>query len=559
LPNIIDFQQLNMNLTVPKFVILTILDGWGIAAPGQGNAIDKAATPNMDSLWVNYPHTQLDAAGEAVGLPRGEPGNTETGHLNLGAGRIIYQDLARINTSIADGSFYQNPTLIAAIDHAKKNASNLHLMGLIGASGVHSNMEHLLALIEFTKRQKFERLFLHLFTDGRDSPPTSAKTYIARVREVIKKGGVGQIASIMGRYWAMDRDLRWDRTQKAYLALTKSQGQMVKTPEEAIDMSYSLGKTDEFIEPAIIEPATPIKEKDAVIFFNFRIDRPRQLSRAFLYTDFAKANLSTSFDPYLVKYQKKHIVDNRTRVQDPFQREPKLSDLFFVTMTEYEKTLTQEGAHVAFPPEVVEIPVGRVISEAGFKQLRAAESEKERFVTFYFNGQRDMPFNLEESLIVPSPKVATYDLQPQMSALELTNLLLEKLGESEDHRLVVINYANPDMVGHTGSIGATVKACEVVDECVGKLASWVLAYDGVMLVTADHGNAEEMINAQTGEIDTEHNKNPVPFIAVSKNLVGRPQTLVSGILADIAPTILSILGIPIPSSMTGRNLLAGIS
>lgn len=544
-----------MNFLPPKFVLLTILDGWGIASPGQGNAIDKAQTVNMDRFWQSFPHTQIVASGESVGLPRGEAGNTETGHLNLGAGRVVYQDLERINMSIADGSFYQNPTLIAAINHARQNNSNLHFMGLIGASGVHSNMNHLYALIELSKRNNFDRVFLHLFTDGRDSPPTSAKVYISEIDKVIEKDGIGKISSIMGRYWAMDRDLRWDRTQKAFNALVNGIGQKFNTAGEAIEASYLQGKTDEFIEPSIMENGVNIKDNDAVVFFNFRVDRPRQLTRAFVLNDFSLANQNIGFDPYLVKYQKHHLNGSHNQVQEPFKRGEKFKNLFFVMMTEYGKTLVDEGAHVAFPPEVVEVPIGRVISEAGYKQLRVAESEKERFVTFYFNGQQEAPFIGEERLIIASPKIATYDLQPEMSANEMTSSILTKLEENSDFKFIVVNFANADMVAHTGSIGATVKACSVVDECLGKLANWVLAYGGLMIVTADHGNAEEMINTATGEIDTEHNPNPVPFIAISKDLVGRVATLPSGILADIAPTILSILKIPVPSSMTGRNLL----
>ena len=548
----------------PKFVLLTILDGWGIATHGPGNAVDAASTPNMDRFSSSYPHTQLLASGEAVGLPRGEPGNTETGHLNLGAGRVVYQDLERINMSIADGSFFTNPTLVEAINHAKKNKSNLHIMGLAGAGGVHSNMDHLFALIELCKKQAFTNVFLHLFTDGRDSPPTSAKAYVSKVKDILKNKGLGRIASIMGRYWAMDRDLRWDRTQKAYFALTKGQGKLIKMCEESIDSSYNEGKTDEFIEPALVSddgatPITIIKDNDAVIFFNFRIDRPRQLTRAFIFKDFSLANQNLGFDPYLVKYQKTHIMDERTHVQEPFERGEVIKNLFFVTMTEYEKILVKEGARVAFPPEIVDIPIGRIISEAGYKQLRIAESEKERFVTFYFNGQRETPFPGEDKLIVPSPKVQTYDLKPEMSARELTQLLLERLKADSSYKLIVLNFANADMVGHTGSIGAAVTACQVVDECIGTLANWVLAYDGVMFITADHGNAEEMINATTGQIDTEHNGNPVPFITIAKDFVGRAQVLQTGILADIAPTILKTLGITIPSSMTGRNLLDGLS
>lgn len=543
-----------------KFVLLAVLDGWGIAAPGPGNAIAQAQTPNMNRFNAMYPHTELGASGESVGLPRGEVGNTETGHLNLGAGRIVYQDLQRINMSVADGSFFQNRVLIGAIDHAASFNSNLHFMGLMGAGGVHSNIEHLYALIELAKKHEFKRVFLHLFTDGRDSPPTAAKTYISQIRDVIKREGIGTIATIMGRYWAMDRDLRWDRTQKAYDCLTKGVGHLVKTPEEAIDNSYSEGKTDEFIAPSIMSdangnPIALIKANDSVVFFNFRIDRPRQLSRAFVYEDFSKANEKIAFDPYAVKYTKSHIPKKPKGAEEPFVRGPRLTNLYFVTMTEYEKSITESGAKVAFPPEIVEIPLGKVIAESSFRQLRAAESEKERFVTFYFNGQQENPFQGEERLIIPSPKVATYDLKPEMSARELTNAVLTKLKEGIDYKFILINYANADMVGHTGNIGAAAKGCEVVDECLGKLADWVLAYDGFMIVTADHGNAEQMINSQTGEIETEHSSNPVPFIAISKQLMGKSQMLTTGILADIAPTILRILRLETPGSMTGHYLL----
>lgn len=543
-----------------NFVLLVVLDGWGIAAPGPGNAISRAETPNINKFTASYPHTLLQASGEAVGLPRGEAGNTETGHLNLGAGRIVYQDLQRINLSIADGTFYQDQVLIGAIAHAKTNNSNLHIMGLIGASGVHSNIEHLFALIDFCKRNSFDRVYLHLFTDGRDSPPTAAKIYISQLREVLTRQNIGKIASIMGRYWAMDRDMRWERTAKAYFALTKGAGQMFKTPEEAIDASYAEGKTDEFIEPCIItgsdgKPLSIIKDNDSVIFFNFRIDRPRQLSRAFVFEDFSKANLPVGFDPYLIKYQRTHLAQPLTDLKEPFVRGPRLNNLYFATMTEYEKAIVEAEAKVAFPPEIVKFPLGMVISQAGHKQLRVSESEKERFVTFYFNGQQELAFDGEERLIIPSPKVATYDLKPEMSAFELTEKVLSKLKESSDYKFVLINFANPDMVGHTGNIGSAVKACQAVDECLGKLSDWILAYGGYMLITADHGNCEEMINNETGAIDTEHNRNPVPFIVVSQKFMGKPITLIAGILADVAPTVLKLAGIEVPSNMTGHSLL----
>lgn len=544
-----------------KLVLLVVLDGWGISAPGPGNAITLANLPNMRKFTSSFPHTQLEASGEAVGLPRGESGNTETGHLNLGAGRVVYQDLQRINISIADGSFYENQVLLGAIEHAKNHNSNLHLMGLVGAGGVHSNLEHLFALIELAQKQNFNRVFLHLFTDGRDSPPTAAKIYISKIREIIEKHeGIGQIASVMGRYWAMDRDMRWDRTAKAYFALTKGQGNLFKTPEEAIDASYAEGKTDEFVEPSIMsdangQPIAQIKDNDAVVFFNFRIDRPRQLSRAFTFEDFSKANLPVGFDPYLVKYQKSHLVTPPTIAGEPFVRGPKINNLYFATMTQFEKAIEESGAKVAFPPEGVKLPLGAVIASAGYKQLRVSESEKERFVTFYFNGQQEMAFEGEDRIIVPSPKVATYDLKPEMSAMEITDNVLAKMASQSDYKFILINFANPDMVGHTGNIGAAVRACEVVDECLGKLANWVMAYGGYMLITADHGNVEEMIDHSTGAIETEHSHNPVPFVAVSQKFIGKPITLTSGILADIAPTVLKLLGIPTPSNMTGRNLL----
>lgn len=549
-----------MNSTfIPKFVVLSILDGWGIAKEGPGNAISLADTPNMDKYFLSYPHTQLGASGGSVGLPRGEDGNTETGHLNLGAGRIVYQDLQRINMSIADGTFFKNKVLLGALEHTRKNKSNLHILGLIGAGGVHSNIEHLFALIHLCSLQGFKKVFIHLFTDGRDSPPTSAKTYISKLKEVLTKEGVGTIASLMGRYWAMDRDQRWERTQKAYFALTQAKGRFVKTPEEAIDLSYSEGKTDEFIEPSIIvdengKPLAIVKDGDSVIFFNFRIDRPRQLTKAFVYEDFSKARLALDIKAYQTSPNQKSAGFN----QEPFPRGKKIRNLYFVTMTDYGKPIREEGAIPAFPPEVVDMPISAAIAGQGLRQLKVTESEKERFVTFYFNGLRERPYPTEERIIIPSAKVPTYDQKPEMRAREITDTVLDRLSNA-DYAFVVINYPNPDMVGHTGNIGATVKAIEVVDECVGKLANFVLAYQGLLIITADHGNAEEMINLATGEIDTEHSTNPVPFIAISHEFTGRNQGLRSGILADVAPTILSAMRIPVPSSMTGRNLLSDLT
>lgn len=551
-----------MNSKKTEFVMLAILDGWGLAPPGPGNAVTLAKTPNFDRLWASYPHTTLSASGESVGLPRGEPGNTETGHLNLGAGRIVYQDLARINMSIADGSFFENREFLAAIEHAKKNNSTLHLMGLVGAGGVHSNDEHLYALIQLAAKNGLKKVSIHVFTDGRDSPPTAAKTYLKKLRDVIAKEGVGHIATIMGRYWAMDRDLRWERTAKAYMALTKGEGHRVKTPEEAVDQSYAEGKTDEFIEPSIISDqegnsTSLVKENDSVIFFNFRIDRPRQLTRAFISKDFDASKMKWDFDPYAVKYEKKHEPQVKKDVH-VFQRDGKINNLYFVMMTEYGKPLVEEGAGVAYLPEKVNLHLGRVVSESNLRQLRVSETEKERFVTFYFSGQQAGVLPGEDRIICQSPKVPTYDQQPEMSARDMTKRLLAKIGPESEYKLIVLNYANPDMVGHTGNIGPAVKACEVVDECLGQLVNHTLAYGGTILVTADHGNVEEMINAQTGQIDTEHSVNKVPFIVVSKNHLGKATTLPSGILADVAPTVLGLLKIDIPEEMTGRDLLKGL-
>ncbi len=544
----------------PKFVLLTILDGWGIAPEGAGNAITQASTINMHKFWASYPHAELEASGEAVGLPRGEDGNTETGHLNMGAGRIVYQDLQRINMAIADGSFYRNEVLLGAIEHAKKNNSNLHYLGLVGAGGVHSNIEHLFSLIHLAKKHEFDRVFIHVFTDGRDSPPTAAKAYIQRLNEVMKNEGIGQIASIMGRYWAMDRDQRWDRTARAYLALTRGVGKLVKTSEEAIDASYDTGQTDEFIEPSLIsnekgEPMTRISNNDACVFFNFRIDRPRQLTKAFVYSDFSKAAIS--FDTGYHPVKDNHPQTIQTAAEKLFERGPELKNLYFVTMTDYGKAIVEAGAKPAFPPEVVQMPLSRVFAEEGLAQLKITESEKERFVTFYFNGLHEKPYPMEARIIVPSAKVPTYDQKPEMSADAITEKLLHELALG-NLKFAVVNYPNADMVGHTGNIGAAVKAIETVDTHLGKLANFVLAYEGAMIITADHGNAEEMINLQNGEIDTEHSINRVPFIVVSHHLLGKSYALRSGILADVAPTILGLLGINPPASMTGRNLLTEV-
>lgn len=543
-------------------VVLIVLDGFGIASPGPGNAIQLANPININSYTYAYPNTTLKASGQAVGLPAGEAGNTEVGHLNLGAGRVVYQDLPRINMSIADGSFYHNPAFLKAADHVKKTGGALHLLGLVGGVNsihIHSNVEHLYALLFFAKEQGIQNVFIHAITDGRDSPPKSAETIIKQLEEKIKEMQVGRIASITGRYYAMDRDRRWERIEKAYLCLTEGKGIPYKTSSEAIETSYKSEKTDEFIEPSIMvddtgKPIALVKEGDAVVYFNFRIDRPRELTKAFVLDDFEKqANTTVSFDPYAARYYKTHFPKEEV-LTPPFQRGPKIPNLCFVTMTEYEKDLPVE---VAFSPITIQMPVGRVIAEAGIPQLRMAESEKERFVTFYFNGQKEMPFPMEERLIVPSPKVSTYDFKPEMSANELTAILLEKM-RMQKYRFILINFANPDMVGHTGNIQATIAAIKTIDTCISKIVNEALSINYTVLITADHGNAEQKINPQTGQQSTEHTSNPVPFIAISSELQGKASKLQSGILADVAPTILKLLEIQKPESMTGRDLLEEI-
>ena len=465
---------------------LIILDGWGLAPAGPGNAISLAQLKNMPRLWSNFPHGKLAASGESVGLPKGEDGNTETGHLNLGAGRVVYQDLPRINMAIADGSFFQNEAFLSAVSHVRGHQSNLHILGLVGSGGVHSNMEHLYALLWFCKNSAFDRVYLHLITDGRDSPPKSAVTYIKQLGEQMTQTGVGKIASVMGRYYAMDRDHRWERTEKAYLALTEGKGATATSAEAAIEASYVKNVTDEFIEPTLIvnEQSQPtlIKNNDAVIFFNYRIDRPRQLTKAFVLPDFSEQAKVTGYDPYAIKYYKKHTVVQEMR--EPFKRQIFLENLFFVTMTEYEKKLP---ATVAFPEQVVVNPLGKVLADNGLRQLRVSETEKERFVTYYFNGQREDAFIGEDRMIIPSAKVPTYDLKPEMSVYEITEQVLKQI-DLGNYDFYVINFPNPDMVGHTGNIRAAIKACEVADECVGKISTSLLNHGGGCLITADHGN-----------------------------------------------------------------------
>jgi len=496
-----------------KRVILCIMDGWGIAPPGPGNGITLADPQTFKFLNDNYPHSQLEASGIAVGLPAEQDGNTETGHLNIGAGRIVYQDLARINLSIAQGEFFSNPALLSAINHAQTNHSALHLLGLVGSSGVHAYNDHLYALIMMAAQHKIEKLYLHLITDGRDSPPTDAINQVAQVEEHLKRYvTTGRVVSVLGRYYAMDRDMRLDRTKLAFDCLIGANLACIDSGQKAIRESYDRGETDEFIKPVALGPdcaATRIRANDAVIFYNFRIDRPRQLAKSIL--------------------------------------DANIANLALVTMTNYHKNFK---VAVAFPDLVITNTLGEVVSQAGLRQLRAAESEKERFVTYYFNGQHEDAFPGEDRLIVPSPKIATYDLQPEMSTPFLVDSFCQAFA-ADNHSLGIINIACPDMVAHTGSIDKTVLAIKAADTGLAKLVELAKQTDACLLLTGDHGNAEELTNRQ-GSLDTEHSLFPVPFILFAKEKpVGQ---LENGVLADIAPTILALLGVEKPAEMTGKNL-----
>lgn len=536
-------------------LVLVVLDGWGIAPPGPGNAITQADIGYFNQLLSAYPSTRLLASGQAVGLPAGEDGNTEVGHINLGAGRIIFQDLPRINTAIADGSFFQNPALMAAVTHVKSAGSTLHLLGLVGSGGVHANNEHLFALIKFARMNQVAKLALHLITDGRDSPPSSAAIYIDQINSQIAHHGLGKIASVLGRYYALDRDHRWNRTEKAYRCLTQGNNQQATSAEEAIRAAYAAGLTDEFIPPTNIvdedeQPVSLISDNDAVIFFNFRVDRPRQLTKVFVLTNFESEANQLAFDPLQDKYLDSHLPEKVTLLP-PFKRGRVISNLKFVTMTEYQKGLPVE---VVTPPLSVEYPLSRVLAEANLRQLKIAETEKERFVTYYFNGLREQPFPGEDWLMIPSPKVATYDLAPEMSTAPLGAKVVEKIKQNT-YQFILVNIACPDMVAHTGDLQATIRACEAADAALKQIVNAASAFGGTTMITADHGNAEELINLQTGETDTEHSDNPVPLIIVSSQFVGNPRKLAPGILADVAPTILKLLGLTLPGAMSGKSLI----
>lgn len=523
----------------PKPVVLCLLDGWGIAPDYPGNAITRANCTNFNHLYLTNPHTLLSASGLSVGLPQGAVGTSEVGHMNLGAGMVVFQEILRIDNAITDGTFAENKAIFDAISHIQKNNSNIHLMGLVGPGLVHSRTDHLLALLDLISGSKVAsgRIKIHLFTDGRDSPPTSARDYVTSLVKQI--GPKGTIASISGRYFAMDRDNRWDRTAKTYFTLLGRSGEISADPVRVIIDSYAEGITDEFIEPAQIitadgSPAGAIKDSDAVIFFNFRPDRARQLTKAFVLENLEGLKTSSK------------------EKTETFDRGPKLKNLFFVTMTEYETGLPVSA--VAFPKHHVSMPLARIFSELNLKQYHIAETEKYAHVTYFFNGGVEAPYPGEDRKLINSKKVATYDLVPEMSAPEITRELVKNIN-SRVYDFMIVNYANADMVGHTGNFDATVKAVYAVDFNLGILVKAALAVGGAVIITADHGNAEIMKDPKTGEVDTAHNLSPVPCIIVTQELQGKVTQLPKGILADVAPTILSMMNIPKPPSISGRNLL----
>ncbi|MGQ9926690.1 MAG: 2,3-bisphosphoglycerate-independent phosphoglycerate mutase [Chloroflexaceae bacterium] len=535
---------------LPRPVVLAIMDGWGLAPPGPGNAVDLAHTPNVDRWIAEYPYTTLCASGLDVGLPEGQIGNSEVGHLNIGAGFVVYQELTRISKAIADGDFFTNPALRGAIAHARATGGALHLMGLFGPGGVHAHEDHLHALLELARREGFDRVYLHLFLDGRDVLPRSALGFLDALEAAIARTGVGVVATVSGRYYAMDRDRRWERTGRAYAAIVEGQGESAPDARAAIEQAYAADISDEFVLPTVIvrdgAPVATVKDGDAVIFTNFRPDRGRQLTRALVQPD-----LNEQIQRHYARQKEEGL-----KLPDSiWQRPRQLQNLHMVTMTQYEEGLPVQ---VAFPPRPVVEPIAAVVSAAGKRQFHIAETEKYPHVTFFLNGGREEPFPGEDRLLVPSPKVATYDLQPEMSASEVTERLIEAI-RSDQYDFIVVNYANPDMVGHTGVIPAVIKACETVDAGMGAVAPEVLARGGALLIIADHGNAEQMIDPETGGAHTAHTTNPVPCILVAAEGLGLGNHEVflrsGGRLANVAPTLLELLGLPRAADMTGESLI----
>lgn len=506
-----------------KVTMLMILDGYGINEKTEGNAVKLSKTPNLDKIFSENPNTIVHTSGVDVGLPEGQMGNSEVGHTNIGAGRIVYQDLQKINKSIEDGDFFSIPEFVKAIENCKEHNSKLHLMGLVSDGGVHSHNRHLYGLLEMAKRRDFENVYVHCFMDGRDTPPTSGEGYITDLENKMAEKGVGKIATVSGRFYAMDRDKRWNRIELAYKALVKGEGETASSASQAIEESYQREEFDEFVKPTVIlekdgKPVAKIEENDSVIFFNFRPDRAREITRTLVDENF-----------------------------DGFERD-KFFKTYFVCMTPYDETMP--NVEVAFKKEELVNTFGEYISKLGKTQLRIAETEKYAHVTFFFNGGKEEQYENEDRILVPSPKVETYDLKPEMSAGEVTENVIKAI-DSGKYDSIILNYANPDMVGHTGSLEAAIKALEFLDECIGRVEEAIERNDGTLLIVADHGNCEQMIDYKTGEPHTAHTTNPVPLVLVSKT----NRKLKEGCLADLAPTMLELMGLEKPAEMTGNSLL----
>ena len=506
-----------------KVTMLMILDGFGINEKTEGNAVKLANIPNLNEILKSNPNTIIHTSGLEVGLPEGQMGNSEVGHTNIGAGRIVYQDLAKITKAIEDGDFFSLPEFVKAIENCRKNNSKLHIMGLLSDGGVHSHNRHLYALLEMAKRRDFENVYVHCFLDGRDTPPASGEGYIAELEEKMKEKGIGQIATLSGRFYSMDRDKRWERVSKAYDALVNGVGEKANSAISAIEESYQKEVFDEFVKPTVItnkngEPVAKIEDGDSVIFFNFRPDRAREITRSIV---------DKNFDGF----------------------ETKKMDTYFVCMTPYDETMP--NVEVAYKKEEIKNTFGEYISSKGLKQLRIAETEKYAHVTFFFNGGEEKQYEGEDRILVPSPKVETYDLKPEMSAYEVTDKVVEAI-KSEKYDSIILNYANPDMVGHTGNIEAAIKALEAIDECVSRVVKAINEVGGILLITADHGNSEQMIDYKTGEPYTAHTTNPVPLAIVG---IPNNKKIKEGRLADLAPTMLDLMGLEKPNEMTGESLI----
>ncbi|WP_214825205.1 2,3-bisphosphoglycerate-independent phosphoglycerate mutase [Exiguobacterium algae] len=506
-------------------VALIILDGFGMRDESYGNAVMAADKPNFDRYWEQYPHTLLNAKGEYVGLPEGQMGNSEVGHLNIGAGRVVYQSLSRVNNAIQDRSFFDRQAMNHLAGHVKKYDSSLHIMGLVSDGGIHSHIKHMYAVVEFAKLHGIEKVYIHAFTDGRDCDPKSGAGFLKETEEKLAELGVGQVASVSGRYYAMDRDNRWERVEKVYDVLVNGKGEVGTDPVEVLKKSYENDLTDEFVLPTVIEkdgkPVATISDNDAIMFFNFRPDRAIQLSKVF--------KEKAGFEGFTLS-----------------ENHPE--NLLLVSMTKYSDDIDTD---IVFPPEDLKNTLGETLSAQGYKQLRAAETEKYPHVTFFLNGQKEKPFEGEDRLLIPSPKVATYDLQPEMSAYELTDGLLERI-ESDEYDAYIINFANPDMVGHSGKLEPTKKAVEAVDECLGKVVDALLAKGGAAIITADHGNADIVTNPD-GSPMTAHTTEPVPCIVTQEGLELKPK--LEGALCDLAPTLLDLLGADQPTEMTGSSIV----